>query len=84
MARKRTASSSAVPDLEDLHQQFACHDLDFHLNVLDIGSVQERLLAWYDAEARSLPWRSIARSEPDVNQRAYAVWVSEIMLQQTR
>jgi A/G-specific adenine glycosylase len=36
----------------------------------------ERLLKWYAAEARRLPWRGAA--DP------YAVWVSEIMLQQTR
>ena len=35
-----------------------------------------RLLAWYARNARSLPWRG----HPD----PYAVWVSEIMLQQTR
>jgi A/G-specific adenine glycosylase len=34
------------------------------------------LLAWYQQNARDLPWRGHA--EP------YAVWVSEIMLQQTR
>lgn len=35
-----------------------------------------RLLAWYDANARDLPWRK--DGDP------YRVWVSEIMLQQTR
>jgi A/G-specific adenine glycosylase len=35
-----------------------------------------QLLTWYDQNKRSLPWRD----HPD----AYAVWVSEIMLQQTR
>lgn len=34
------------------------------------------LLNWYETNARSLPWRG----HPD----SYAVWVSEIMLQQTR
>lgn len=34
------------------------------------------LLAWYDENARVLPWRSIPTP--------YRVWVSEIMLQQTR
>lgn len=43
-----------------------------------------RLLAWYDAHHRDLPWRvppgRIARGErPD----PYSVWLSEIMLQQT-
>lgn len=35
-----------------------------------------RLLEWYDAQARALPWRGAA--DP------YAIWVSEIMLQQTQ
>jgi len=35
-----------------------------------------RVLAWYDAHARDLPWRK----SPD----PYRVWISEIMLQQTR
>lgn len=38
--------------------------------------IAERLLAWYDAYKRELPWRE--------NKDAYRVWVSEIMLQQTR
>lgn len=36
----------------------------------------EKLLAWYERHARNLPWRNVR--DP------YAVWVSEIMLQQTR
>jgi len=35
-----------------------------------------RLLAWYDKEARVLPWRS--------DPTPYRVWISEMMLQQTR
>lgn len=35
-----------------------------------------RLLAWHDENARDLPWRG----ETD----AYRIWISEIMLQQTR
>ncbi len=35
-----------------------------------------KLLVYYDTHARSLPWRN--------DSRAYYVWVSEIMLQQTR
>jgi A/G-specific adenine glycosylase len=34
------------------------------------------LLSWYDAHARDLPWRK--------NRDPYKVWISEIMLQQTR
>lgn len=39
-------------------------------------SLSSRLLDWYRLNARSMPWRG----HPD----PYAVWVSEIMLQQTR
>lgn len=38
--------------------------------------LRRELLRWYDANKRDLPWRET--SEP------YCVWVSEIMLQQTR
>ena len=37
---------------------------------------RRKLLAWYDANARDLPWRK--------DRDPYRVWVSEIMLQQTR
>lgn len=40
------------------------------------AAIVEPLLAWYDANARVLPWRS----QPT----PYRVWVSETMLQQTR
>jgi len=36
----------------------------------------ESLLAWYDAHRRELPWRG--------TQDPYRIWLSEIMLQQTR
>ncbi len=39
-------------------------------------SVRDRLLAWYGKQARDLPWRH--------TRDPYAVWVSEVMLQQTR
>jgi A/G-specific adenine glycosylase len=40
-----------------------------------------RLLKWYDANARHLPWRTApgSKARPD----PYKVWLSEIMLQQT-
>jgi A/G-specific adenine glycosylase len=39
-------------------------------------SFRRKLLAWYDAYGRDLPWRE--------SRDPYRVWVSEIMLQQTR
>ncbi len=50
----------------------------------NISRISEALLRWYDANARVLPWRVAphlrkAGQKPD----PYAVWLSEIMLQQT-
>ena len=41
-----------------------------------IASFREKLLGWYDAHKRDLPWRR--------TQDPYKIWISEIMLQQTR
>jgi len=41
-----------------------------------LSEIVPPLLRWYDSHARILPWRE----NPD----PYAVWISEIMLQQTR
>ncbi len=41
-----------------------------------IVRVRERLLDWYERSRRDLPWRR--------SRDPYAIWVSEIMLQQTR
>ena len=41
-----------------------------------LNALTAPLLAWYDLNKRELPWRGV--SDP------YRVWVSEIMLQQTR
>ena len=39
----------------------------------------DRLLEWYDRHGRTLPWRALPGHRAD----PYAVWLSEIMLQQT-
>jgi A/G-specific adenine glycosylase len=41
-----------------------------------IAKLRERLLGWYARNQRDLPWRR--------SRDPYAIWVSEIMLQQTR
>lgn len=41
-----------------------------------VAELRERLLAWYRVNRRDLPWRR--------TRDPYAIWVSEIMLQQTR
>lgn len=48
---------------------------DFH-NSAARQALSDRLLRWYDIHKRDLPWRTT--SDP------YRIWVSEVMLQQTR
>ena len=48
-------------------------------NLLESGQVEAfrgALLAWYEAHRRDMPWRQ--------TRDPYAVWISEVMLQQTR
>lgn len=59
-----------------------CEKHDFSID--EISKIQKKLLSWYDKNQRVLPWRSTAKDEGDSNKRGYAVWVSEIMLQQTQ
>ncbi len=42
----------------------------------EVTQFQKDFLSWYQAEKRNLPWRA--------DQDPYHVWISEIMLQQTR
>ncbi|WP_347552473.1 A/G-specific adenine glycosylase [Pseudalkalibacillus hwajinpoensis] len=46
------------------------------LQFIDKKQFQKDLISWYQQEKRELPWRE--------NQDPYRIWVSEIMLQQTR
>ncbi len=43
------------------------------------GETARRVLAWWDANRRDLPWRAAPGATPD----PYRVWLSEILLQQT-
>ncbi|MEL6487585.1 MAG: A/G-specific adenine glycosylase, partial [Pseudomonadota bacterium] len=48
------------------------------------ASISDILLHWYDAHARSLPWRNPPGAERPVDPSyPYRVWLSEVMLQQT-
>ncbi|MBP2242705.1 A/G-specific adenine glycosylase [Cytobacillus eiseniae] len=46
------------------------------LENIDIDKFQQDLISWFEAEQRELPWRK--------DKDPYKIWVSEIMLQQTR
>lgn len=47
-----------------------------HWSPEEIAEFQTDFLTWYQQEKRNLPWR--------YNQDPYRIWISEIMLQQTR
>jgi A/G-specific adenine glycosylase len=50
----------------------------------DPAALRRALLAWYDANARRLPWRvGPAERRAGVRPDPYRVWLSEVMLQQT-
>jgi A/G-specific adenine glycosylase len=42
----------------------------------DLRAIGKRIVAWYEQHGRDLPWRR--------TRDPYAIWVSEVMLQQTR
>ncbi|KAM7527535.1 hypothetical protein LguiB_030945 [Lonicera macranthoides] len=72
-------SSPSIGDIEDF----------FKFGKDEILEIRASLLDWYDHNQRDLPWRRINNnsgvdSEEETTRRAYAVWVSEVMLQQTR
>src|SRR5271154_6166692 len=47
-----------------------------HLTARALKQFQSRLLSWFRAHQRDLPWRC--------SRDPYRIWVAEIMLQQTR
>ncbi len=49
---------------------------NINLEKIDISGFQNDLISWFKQEQRELPWRK--------DRDPYKVWVSEIMLQQTR
>ena len=51
-------------------------ELEQSLLKIEREAFQQDLISWFEAEQRNLPWRE--------NKDPYRVWVSEIMLQQTR
>lgn len=71
---------SRPADVEDAHSTLPLHA---HAYTADERVAFRRdLLAWFTTNARDLPWR--AQSRADMDKRAYGIWVSEVMLQQTR
>lgn len=67
--------------MKKMEKDIMCHpkkpsDIEKNMEKKSLEWIVAPLLAWYDIQARELPWR--------INHDPYRVWVSEIMLQQTR
>ena len=71
-------NSKENDDKSDIH----CAFHEFQPDILP--NLRKDLLKWYDENQRVLPWRTAAKEEKNPNKRGYAIWVSEIMLQQTQ
>ena len=82
-----------------LAKKYLLNELEYKLDPSELVLVQKNLLTWYKKNRRLLPWRGdpIIISKPvsstnnidnlpilNNNNHAYGIWVSEVMLQQTR
>lgn len=72
--RKRQGRSPSEREAVDIE--------DIMFSIDKVPTIRASLLDWYDCSRRDLPWRSLDKGQPET--RAYGVWVSEVMLQQTR
>ena len=79
--RKRAKNPKILPKYAE---EPGIEDIEDLLKFSEEGIVEMRtsLLEWYDANKRDLPWRRLNADEGE--RKAYGVWVSEVMLQQTR
>ncbi|KAJ7961756.1 A/G-specific adenine DNA glycosylase [Quillaja saponaria] len=77
----KTPPPPTIEDIEDIVPSSFTED--------ETHKMRESLLKWYDLNRRDLPWRRLNHTSKEEDQseldtRAYGVWVSEVMLQQTR
>ena len=75
------AIAESIESPNKIHTEIHPHDLPMPQNpIIPFLSLAQHLIAWHAAQQRDLPWRAAPAGQRD----AYAVWVSEIMAQQTR
>ncbi|KNA15855.1 hypothetical protein SOVF_094390 [Spinacia oleracea] len=74
ISSKNKGESGGIEDIEDL----------LKFNEEEIAEIRGSLLEWYDKNKRDLPWRRLKDDDDGGERKAYGVWVSEVMLQQTR
>src|ERR1700759_5058280 len=67
---------ACASNLDGIGHLFSVGTDFFYYKGLEESLIRRKLARWYDRSKRQLPWRNT--SDP------YAIWISEIMLQQTR
>ncbi|XP_059945692.1 adenine DNA glycosylase isoform X6 [Mesoplodon densirostris] len=81
---KPSAPDGLARQQEEVRLQAAVSPYHLFRDTAEVTVFRKSLLSWYDREKRDLPWRRQVEGEVDLDRRAYAVWVSEVMLQQTQ
>ncbi|KAL6202754.1 hypothetical protein ACLB2K_026459 [Fragaria x ananassa] len=81
--KKKTATAAVANQTKTLRRcdQSSEQDIEDLFSQDETQKIRASLLKWYGLNRRDLPWRE---HEDDVEVRVYRVWVSEVMLQQTR
>ncbi|KAE8708093.1 A/G-specific adenine DNA glycosylase [Hibiscus syriacus] len=91
MAKNNKGRNSKRP--QSIKQEEEIADMEDLFSEGDTRKIRASLLDWYDENQRDLPWRRRATTksgngkdnkQEEDEKRAYGVWVSEVMLQQTR
>ncbi|WVQ77201.1 A/G-specific adenine glycosylase [Cryptococcus sp. DSM 104548] len=88
-AKTTKKAAGDVVDIEDVVNAIPRrHGMEYH-DVHDVLGGQQDLLDWFEGvrEKRGMPWRKRydhGLSMEEKGQRAYEIWVSEVMLQQTQ
>ncbi|KAK8532396.1 hypothetical protein V6N13_131726 [Hibiscus sabdariffa] len=93
MAKNTKGRNTKRP--QSIKQEEEIADMEDLFSEGDTHKIRASLLDWYDENQRDLPWRRRRRTttksgndkdvkEEEDEKRAYGVWVSEVMLQQTR
>jgi adenine-specific DNA glycosylase len=84
-----TIGDLAGADIEDVGTHISRPHSSAYHSTADVAKLQTDLLTWFEEvrEKRGMPWRK--RYDPELTmeekgQRAYEIWVSEVMLQQTQ
>ncbi|XP_021762742.1 adenine DNA glycosylase-like [Chenopodium quinoa] len=74
---KNTSNNKGQSEIEDIEDLLKFKEEE-------IAEIRVSLLEWYDKNKRDLPWRRLKDDDDGKEKKAYGVWVSEVMLQQTR